>query len=116
MQMPLQITIRDFSHSPALSARIREKAEKLEEFHPGIVSCRVTVEEPGKHQRQGNHFRVCVDVRIPGREVVATYDEEDAYVALRDAFDSVRRQLEEAARLSRGEANYRRQTRNASSA
>jgi ribosomal subunit interface protein len=107
MQIPLQITIRDFSHSPTLSSRIREKAEKLEELHAGIVSCRVTVEELGKHQRQGHHFRVRVDVRIPGKELVAHHEHEDQYVALREAFDSMRRQLEEAAHPVRREAKVR---------
>jgi ribosomal subunit interface protein len=103
MQLPLQITIRDFSHSPALSSRIREKAEKLEELHAGIVSCRVTVEELGKHQRNGHRFRVRIDVRVPGKEMVANHEDEDPYVALREAFDSVRRQLEDTGRLTRRE-------------
>ena len=107
MQIPLQITIRDFSHSPALSSRIREKAEKLQDLHPGIVSCRVTVEELGKHQRHGHHFRARVDVRIPGKELVAHHEDEDAFAALREAFDSVRRQLEEAARPTRRETKAR---------
>lgn len=104
MQVPLQITIRDVQHSEALEARIREKATKLESFHPRIMSCRVTVEESQKHKTQGKHFHVSVDVRVPGKEVVANRDHhEDVYVALRDAFDSARRQLEELARLQRGD-------------
>lgn len=104
MQVPLQITVRDLPHSAALEARIREKAAKLEEFHPRITSCRVTVEELRKHHHQGRHFQVSVDVRVPGREVVANRaHDEDAYVALRDAFEAARRQLEEIVRLKRGD-------------
>ena len=104
MQVPLQITVRDFPQSEALEARIREKAAKLEEFHPNITSCRVTVEEMRKHHQQGRHFQVSLDVRVPGREIVANHShDEDAYVAVRDAFDAVRRQLEEAARVQRGD-------------
>lgn len=102
MQKPLQITVRDMPHSDALDARIREKAAKLSEFHPNITSCRVTVEELGKHHRQGRHFQVIVDVRVPGKELVANRDhDEDVYVALREAFSAVRRQLEEYIRASR---------------
>ncbi|MBI4293070.1 MAG: ribosome-associated translation inhibitor RaiA [Betaproteobacteria bacterium] len=104
MQIPVQITVRDVPHSEALDARIREKAAKLEEFHPRITSCRVTVEELHKHQHQGRHFQVNVDVRVPGREVVANRAHaEDVYVALRDAFDAAKRQLEEIARPKRGD-------------
>jgi len=104
MQIPLQITTHGVAHSDALEAHIREKATKLEEFHPRITSCRVTVEELAQHHRQGRPFRVRIDVRVPGKEIVANRDhDEDVYVALRDAFDSVKRQLEETVRVRRGQ-------------
>ena len=49
MQIPLQITVRDMEHSEALEARIRSKAQKLEEFFAHIVSCHVVVEMPHRH-------------------------------------------------------------------
>lgn len=98
MQTPLQITIRGIPHSDALDSRIREKAAKLEEFHPRITSCRVTVEEIKKHQQQGREFQVGIDVRVPGKEVVINrMHAEDVYVALRDAFDAAKRQIDELA-------------------
>ena len=104
MQVPLQITIRNMQHSDALEAHIRDKVVKLAEFHPRITSCRVTVEESGKHHRQGRQFQVRVDVRVPQHELVATRDQhEDVYVALRDAFDATKRQLEELVREQRGD-------------
>jgi ribosomal subunit interface protein len=104
MQLPLQITIRDFPQSEALDARIREKAAKLEEFYPRITSCRITVEEMRKHHQQGRHFQVSLDVRVPGKEIVVNHaHDEDAYVAVREAFDAAKRQLEEVARVQRGE-------------
>lgn len=110
MQVPLQITVRDFPQSDALEARIREKAAKLEEFHPRITSCRVTVEESRKHHQQGRHFEVNLDVRVPGREIVVNHaHHEDAYVALREAFDAAKRQLEDIARVQRGDVKARTQ-------
>ena len=104
MQTPIQITFRDVPRSDELEAHIRQKAEKLEEFHSRIISCRVTVEELRKHHHQGRHFRVRIDLRVPGKEIVANhYHHEDVYVALRDAFDAVKRQLEEVAREMRGD-------------
>ena len=104
MQMPLEITVRDMPRSPALEARIREKAAGLEEFHPRIIRCHVTVEESGKHQHQGRRFAVHIDVRVPGREIAVTHEHhEDVFVALRDAFDAAKRQLEEVVREKRGD-------------
>ncbi len=103
MQAPVQITVRDLPHPEALEVRIRDKAAKLEEFHPRITSCRVTVEELHKHHHQGRHFQVSVDVRVPGKDVIANRAHaEDVNVALRDAFDAAKRQLEEIARPKRG--------------
>ena len=104
MQIPLQITIRDMDRSDALDTAIHEHAAKLEQFHSRITRCRVTVEQMRKHHQQGRHFAIKVELRVPGKEIVATRDhDEDVYVALRDAFDSARRQLEETARELRGD-------------
>jgi ribosomal subunit interface protein len=104
METPLQITVRDVPHSPALDARIRDKAARLEEFHPRITSCRVTVEESSKHRHQGRQFTVRIDLCVPGREIAVTREHhEDVFVALRDAFDAAKRQLEDVVREKRGD-------------
>ena len=104
MQTPLQITIRDIDHSEALEARIRDKANKLEEFSGQIMSCRIVVESPHKHHHQGKQFNVRIDIGVPGSEIVINHDHnEDVYVALRDAFDAAKRRLEDYARKVRGD-------------
>lgn len=104
MQIPLQITMRDMDRSDALDTAIQEHAAKLEQFHSRITRCRVTVEQVSKYHQQGRHFAVKIELRVPGRELVATRDhDEDVFIALRDAFDSAKRQLEEAARELRGD-------------
>ena len=105
MQVPLQITLRDIKHSDALEAHIREKVDNLEEFFDRIVACRVVVELPHKHHHQGKQFNVRIDIGVPGSEIVVNRDHaEDVYVALRDAFDAAKRQLEDYARKIRGDA------------
>ena len=104
MQTPLQMTIRDVDHSEALETRIRDKAQKLEEFFKHIMSCRVVVEAPHKHHHQGKQFNVRIDIGVPGNEIVVNRDHhEDVYVALRDAFDAAKRKLEDYARITRGD-------------
>jgi ribosomal subunit interface protein len=105
MQIPLQITVRDMEHSAELDAHIRTKAQKLDEFFDHITSCRVVVEMPHKHHHQGKQFNVRIDIGVPGNEIVVNHDHhEDVYVALRDAFDAAKRQLEDYARKLRGDA------------
>lgn len=109
MQVPLEIRFQNTDPSPAVESAIRERVAKLEKFAPDIVSCRVTVEAPHRHRKQGKRYRVSVDVRLPGGEVVANRDpsgdqsHEDVFVALRDAFDAVRRQLQDYVRKRRGD-------------
>lgn len=99
MQIPVQITIRDIPSSEALETHIRDKSQKLEQFFDAIVSCRVVVEMPHKHRHQGKMFNVRIDLGVPGNEIVVNREQhEDVYVALRDAFDAARRQLEDYVR------------------
>ena len=80
-----QINLRHMRRSVALTERIRELSEKLEEQHPRIANCRVTVESTGNHQEKGRHYLVSVNVRVPGREIVANrHEHEDVFVALLD--------------------------------
>jgi ribosomal subunit interface protein len=96
MQTPLQITFRDMPHSDALETHIREKAQKLEQFYPSLIGCRVVVEQVGKHHQQGNRFNIRIDLSVPRSEIVVDRQENvDVYVALRDAFDAAKRQLED---------------------
>jgi ribosomal subunit interface protein len=104
MQIPLQITFHDLAQSDAIESEIHKRAEKLERFHEHIIRCRVTVEPQGKHSRQGRRYDVHLDITIPGGEVIVARDhsDEDVYVAIRDAFDSATRQLEDLVRRQRG--------------
>jgi len=99
MKTPLQITFRDMERSDAMETHIREKADKLKQFFADIVSCRVVVEQAAKHQQQGKPFNVRIELGVPGKTLIIDKQvHEDAYVALRDAFDAAKRQLEDYAR------------------
>jgi ribosome-associated translation inhibitor RaiA len=104
MTIPVRITLRHMAHSPALAERIRHEADKLAEFYQRIVSCQVVVEQRDLHQQQGHTFNVRLVVHVPGHEIVVTRDHgEDPYIAVRDAFESSTRQIEDYARQLRGE-------------
>lgn len=99
MKRALQMTFRGMETSEALAEHIREEAGKLEQFFAGIVGCHVVIEELHRHRPHGNPFHVRVDVHVPGREIVVGGEagergHEDAYVAVSEAFETARRQLQ----------------------
>lgn len=106
--IPLQVSFRNLEHSDAVEAKIHEKLAKLATFYTPIDSCRVAVEQLHKHHHQGNLFRIRIDLMVPGHELIADHapDENhahtDVYVALRDAFNAMRRQLEDLKRHQQG--------------
>lgn len=110
MQEPLIIKFHQMDPSPAIEARIREKAAALEQFHPRVTSCRVVFEKAERRHHKGDLFRVRIAVAVPGRGPIVVdrtgpcdHAHEDPYVALRDAFDAAARRLEDAVRVDRGD-------------
>ena len=132
MTIPLQITFRNMAPSAAIEKHVREKAEKLESFYDRITSCRVIVEVPHRHHQKGKAFQVRIDLSAPGCEIVINRASkrlsaaklndspqveknfmenhrlskhaahEDAYVAIRDAFNAAGRKLQDHMRRQSG--------------
>lgn len=101
--LPVQITMRDVPPSVALESLIRKRVDKLSQFYDRICSCRVVVESPQRHKHQGKLYCVKIDLTVPGKELVVTKKHnEDIYIAIRDAFNAIERQLEEHARKRHG--------------
>lgn len=113
MILPLQITFRHMPPSPALEARIRTLAAKLDRFSAHIMRCHVIVEPPAHHKHQGSLYDFRIDITLPDGEIAiahahpADHAHEDPYVALRDAFLAARRKLEDYERKRRGDVKRR---------
>ncbi|MEJ2554317.1 MAG: ribosome-associated translation inhibitor RaiA [Gammaproteobacteria bacterium] len=109
MKLPLQINFRNMEGSEAMRNNIEERAGKLDQFCDQIMSCRVMVEAQHRHRQAGNIYHVRIDITVPGKELVVSrephehHSHTDAYVAIRDAFNAARRQLENYARQRRRE-------------
>ncbi|OUM00923.1 hypothetical protein A8M77_18645 [Variovorax sp. JS1663] len=102
MRQAVEIRFLGTEASPAVEAAAREKAMKLERFCGDIIACRIGIELAHKHQHQGRRFAVRIQVTVPGQELtISRVDNEDIHVALRDAFDGMRRQLEDVVRRNR---------------
>jgi cold shock CspA family protein/ribosome-associated translation inhibitor RaiA len=108
MQLPLQVSFRHMEHSAEIETLVREKAARLDSFSGHIMSCRVVVEPAGKHHEHGNLYEVRLDITVPGEEIAVTREASghteyrDIHVAIRDAFDSAARKLEDYVRRTRG--------------
>ncbi|HUK33130.1 MAG TPA: HPF/RaiA family ribosome-associated protein, partial [Vicinamibacterales bacterium] len=120
--MTPNITFRGIGRSDALEADVRARIAKLERFYKPLMGCRVLVEFAQRHHERGNHFHVRIDLTIPGGEIVVAHDgsmhatakdieaetsvqraepnpaRKHAAVAVHEAFDIARRQLQDFAR------------------
>lgn len=109
MKLELQVTFRDVEPSRGIEQAIRDKAAKLDQFYDRITSCRVVVDAPHRHHHKGRLYNVRIDLTVPGGELVVNRDNShaaahhDVHVAIRDAFDAARRQVQDFARRRRGE-------------
>lgn len=110
MQVPLQITFhtgdaceRSEILKESIKATVEENVDWLEKFCSRIISCRVTIAAPHRHHRQGNQYVVRIELAVPGgqiavnREATSHIESRDISVAIRDAFEAARRQLEDHA-------------------
>jgi ribosomal subunit interface protein len=108
MKGPLEISSRNIELSEEMVGLINEKAGKLDNFHDGIISCRVMVEVPHRSQKKGVFYNVRVDLSVPGGEVIVKREPgEDLYVSICNAFDVAERQLKEHADRQRGDIKRR---------
>jgi ribosomal subunit interface protein len=103
-----QITFRDMPVSAAIEAKIRERAQALDKFFPNIVACKVVVESTARAHHKGKLYYLRVDLTVPGKQIVSkrhpgeNHAHEDIHVAVRDAFDEARRQLEDYSHRLKG--------------
>ncbi|MET0987504.1 MAG: HPF/RaiA family ribosome-associated protein [Steroidobacteraceae bacterium] len=104
MQAPVTVSFRHVDRSDAVEERARALMSRLERFHEHITRCHVVVEGPTAHHAKGAPFMVKIELAVPGGTIFATnaqHDEaanDDVYVALNDAFENAKRQLQDSVR------------------
>ncbi|HSB11538.1 MAG TPA: HPF/RaiA family ribosome-associated protein [Blastocatellia bacterium] len=125
MILPVQVSFRNMPRSDAIEAMVREEAAHLDRYYNHIMGCRVMIEVPHRHREEGEHHHVRIYLTVPGGEIVVkrepslhsrkrdvqeeelTKDSEiershkHVQVAIREAFDTVRRRLQDYARRQR---------------
>lgn len=108
MQKPIQITERGITLRAETKAKIEKRAAGLERYDPRMTSCHVICEAPHRSQRRGRHYSVRIEAGVPGKILnVARQHDSDISVAIRDAFDAARREIEDAVREREGRVKAR---------
>lgn len=109
MDIPLEIAWHNTERSEALEARIRDRVEKMHRYFSHIISCRVAIEVPHRSQHNAQEFHIRIDTAVPGDDLIVSHDPGDRkshfdpYIAVRDAFDAMDRQLENFSQKVRGD-------------
>jgi ribosome-associated translation inhibitor RaiA len=121
METEPRIVFENIDPSDAVRRRIQEEIAHLEQFHGRLTSCRVVVGAPEKHKHKGKLYQVRIHLAVPGHAEVAVRPStaghqwnEDPMVAIRNAFDAARRQLQDKTKKKRGDVKTLRGPRRAS--
>ena len=108
MTFPVNVTFQGLQTSEALRAHIIEHARRIARLARDIVSVDVVVTADSQRHEQGNAYDVRIKVGLAGAEIevrgVGAQDRRtDAYAAVTDTFDALRRRVEDRVRRRRGE-------------
>lgn len=108
MQVPLEITGHHVSVSKRAESLIARRTAKLERFYDRVTSCRVVIDGPEGHSKNGSPFKVRIHLGVPGNEItIDRQQENDLTAAIHAAFDAATRKLQDFARTRRGEVKQR---------
>jgi len=109
MLLSPEITFRGLESTPAIEGKVHERVERFDRYYQRIMGCRVMIESRHRHHHKGKLYHVRIELTVPGDQLVVSREpnhnhaHEDAYAAIRDAFDAMERQLESFARRQRRE-------------
>jgi len=106
VKVPLQITFHNLPHSEAIATRIEQQFEKLCHYCDRILRCQVIVEVPHRHHHDKNPYHIRINLSLPGEELAIDKDKsgnyhDNAYIAIRDAFNAAQRKLKRFAEPQR---------------
>ena len=116
MQDSLRIAFRNMTAPIGVEDTVRALTTELERFCDRIIGCEVVIEARHRSHHQGNLYHVRVELSVPDRTIVVGRDpaerqaNEDLHVAVRDAFDAAKRQLQDYMRTRRGDVKARAAT------
>ncbi len=104
MKTQLKLAIEGTTITEPMKELIEERFSRLDRYYDRITGCTVAVTESKQGQRSGRFYSLRVAVTVPKGTIVVNRQKGDTlYVAVREAFDAVRRRVQDYARLMRGQ-------------
>ena len=95
MKVPLEINYKDVKQSTEVSAYIKNRTKKLEQFSEKIIKCRVVIEKAVQHNKLVI-FNTRITLCIPHFELSTHNNQtENMYKSIHNAFNRIQRQLED---------------------
>jgi len=117
MRVPIEITYRNVAKRDDIEKLIHDKADKLNDFHDGIVSCRISLEQDQENKRSIKQYHVRISLRVPpGKELVVRQKSgdqgsgESIRTVITDAFKTMGRQLKKLKQKQRGQVKTHAET------
>jgi cold shock CspA family protein/ribosome-associated translation inhibitor RaiA len=109
MDVPLEVSVRGAQANwEEVEGEVRRRLDKLGKLSAGITRMRVVVDSPHRRHKEGIHYSVHIEISVPGKNIVVNRERhqrashEDLRVCMRDAFDAIRRQIEDHERIRHG--------------
>lgn len=90
----VQTTIRGISSTPTIKYHVDRHFNKLKRAYGKINQCRVVVDLVKNNMHQDKLYRVCIDITIPGKELVSKKQDSNVFIAIRNGFLALERLLE----------------------
>jgi len=107
MKSPVIVSFRRLAPSAGVASRARELGQRLQQLESQITACHITIQSEINGPANESGYTVHVHLSLPSAVVHADsmqhlgVAQRDVYVALHDAFEDARRQLDRL-RLGRG--------------
>ncbi len=108
MDVPPEIAFRNVEATDDIKQGILDGIDKLEEVYPGLVACRVMVEDLTPARHSGNEYKIRLELSIPNKTVMVEKDHTessdpvDLHQLLREAFNIGRKRLKKVKDQRRG--------------
>jgi ribosomal subunit interface protein len=90
----VQTTVRGISPTPAINYHIDRQIKKLKRAYNKINKCKVVVDLAKNNTHKDKLYSVCIDITIPGRELVSKKQDANLFIAIRNSFFALEQLLE----------------------
>jgi ribosomal subunit interface protein len=84
--LTVQTTIRSISPTPAINYYIDRHFKKLKSAYSKINKCKLVVDLAKNNTHKGKLYSVCIDLTIPGKELVSKKQDPNLFIAIRNSF------------------------------